>query len=250
MKLRIAAALGLLAASGLHAQETTEREYPLPPKDWPAPVMDSAVFSYLLLDRFEIRTRRGEDLRIWDAQGWVGGDHDKLWLKTEGERTAGGRTEQASIETLYARLISPFWYLQAGLRYEERPSPSRTALAFGIQGLAPYWFELDATAYVNQKGKFSARVEADYDLLLTQRLILQPSAASIFAGSAEPGRGVGYGFNSVELGLRLRYEIQRQFAPYIGVTWSRKLGDTADLARADGERTTEKAVVVGLRVWF
>lgn len=248
MRVLAVAMLGMLAAFAAQAQQPDS--FPLPPKEWAPPVMDRQVFPYLLIDRLETRSRRGEDLRAWDAQGWVGGDYEKLWLKTEGERTADGRTEQADVEALYARLISPFWYLQAGLRYEDRPGPSRTALALGVQGLAPYWFELDATAYVNQKGKFSARLEAEYDLLLTQRLILQPSAGTVFAGSAEAERRVGRGFNNVELGLRLRYEIRRQFAPYIGVTWSRKLGDTAEFARGAGEDTTEKAVVAGLRVWF
>lgn len=247
MRALLVAVLGMLAAFTAQAQQDS---FPLPPKAWAPPVMDQQIFSYLLVDRLETQSRKGEDLRVWEAQGWVGGDYEKLWLKAEGERTAGGRTEEANVEALYARLISPFWYLQAGVRYEDRPSPSRTSLAFGVQGLAPYWFDLDATAYVNQKGKFSARLEAEYDLLLTQRLVLQPSAGTAFAGSAEDERGVGRGFNSVEIGLRLRYEIRRQFAPYIGVTWSRKLGDTAELARSAGEDPTGKAVVAGLRIWF
>ena len=248
MRTLLVATLGVLAAFTAQAQQ--QDSFPLPPKEWAPPVMDQQIFPFLLIDRLETRSRKGEDLRVWDAQGWIGGDYEKLWLKTEGERTADGHTEEASVEALYARLISPFWYLQAGVRYEDSPSPSRTSLAFGVQGLAPYWFEVDATAYVNQKGKFSARLEAEYDLLLTQRLVLQPSAGTAFAGSAEAERGVGRGFNNLELGLRLRYEIRRQFAPYIGVTWSRKLGDTADLARNAGEGITEKAVVAGLRVWF
>jgi len=247
MRALLVAVLGMLAASAAQAQQDS---FPLPPKEWAPPVMDREVVSYLLLDRLETRSRKGEDLRVWEAQGWIGGDYEKLWLKAEGERAAGGRTEEANVEALYARLISPFWHLQAGVRYEDRPSPSRTSLALGVQGLAPYWFEIDATGYISQKGKFSARFEAEYDLLLTQRLILQPSAGTLFAGSAEAERGVGRGFNNLELGLRLRYEIHRQFAPYVGVTWSRKLGDTADLARGAGEDVTEKAVVAGLRVWF
>lgn len=247
MRALLVAVLGMLAAFAAQAQQDS---FPLPPKEWAPPVMDQQVFPFVLLDRIEYRWQKGQDLRAWDVQGWVGGDYNKLWLKSEGEQAVGGGTEQAGVEALYARLISPFWYLQAGVRYEDRPSPSRTSLAFGVQGLAPYWFELDATAYVNQKGKFSARLEAEYDLLLTQRLILQPSAGTLFAGSAEAERGVGRGFNNLELGLRLRYEIHRQFAPYVGVTWSRKLGDTADLARSTGEDVTEKAVVAGLRVWF
>lgn len=238
----------MLVAAGAHAQQ--QDRFPLPPKEWGEPVMDQPVFPFLLLDRLEHRWQKGNDLRVWDIQGWVGGDYNKLWLKSEGEDEKGGRTEQADVEVLYARLITPFWYLQGGLRYEERPSPSRSALAFGVQGLAPYWFEVEATGYVSEGGKLSARFEAEYDFLFSQRLILQPLVETTFAAYAEPERGVGQGFNDIELGLRLRYEIRRQFAPYIGITWSRKLGDTADLARRANEDVTERAVVAGVRLWF
>lgn len=240
--------LALLLAARAHAQPPGE--FPLPPKEWGEPVMDQPVFPFVLLDRLEYRWQEGQDLRVWDVQGWIGGDYNKLWLKSEGEEEKGGGTEQADVELLYARLISPFWYLQGGVRYEERPSPSRTSLAFGVQGLAPYWFEVDATGYVDEDGKLSAKFEAEYDFLFTQRLILQPLVETRFAAYSEPERGVGQGFNDIEIGLRLRYEIRRQFAPYIGVTWSRKLGDTADLARRAGEDVTERAVVAGLRIWF
>ena len=246
MRTLLVSMLGMLAAFAAQAQQ--QDSFPLPPKEWGPPVMDRQIFPFLLIDRLETRSRKGEDLRVWDAQGWVGGDYEKLWLKTEGERTAGGRTEQADIEALYARLISPFWFLQAGVRYEDRPSPSRTSLAFGVQGIAPYWFDIEATGYVSEKGKFSARLKAEYDLLFTQRLILQPLVETAFTGSAEPERGIGRGFNDVEIGLRLRYEIRRQFAPYIGVTWSRKLGDTADLARRAGEGVSERGFSPGTKI--
>ena len=241
MLLSFALVRGALAQQG---------EFPLPPKDWAPPVHDRPVIPFLLVDRLEQRWQKGNDLRVWDAQGWVGGDYDKLWFKSEGEDEKGGRTAQASVEALYARLISPFWYLQGGVRYEERPSPSRSSLALGVQGLAPYWFDVEATTYLDEKGKLSARFEAEYDFLFTQRLILQPRAETTFAAYSEPERGVGQGFNNLELGLRLRYEIRRQLAPYIGVTWSRKLGDTADIARRANTEVSEKALVAGLRVWF
>jgi len=241
-----AALAGALALPALAQKD----DYPLPPKDWDSPVHDRKVIPYLLLDKFEYASRKGADARAWDIQGWIGGDYDKLWLKSEGEQQVGGPTEDASVEVLYARLISPFWYLQAGLRYDARPEPSRTSLAVGVEGLAPYWFEVDATAYLDDQSKLSARLEAEYDILFTQRLILQPSAEATMATSADTERGLGRGFRDVGLGLRLRYEIRRQFAPYIGVTWSRKLGDTADLARRAGEETEETAVVAGLRAWF
>ena len=243
-----AALLALLAAAGAQAQE--RGQFPLPPKEWGSPVMDEPVFPFLFLDRLEHRWREGKDVRAWDFQGWVGGDYSKLWLKTEGEDEKGGGTEQADVELLYSRLISPFWHLQGGLRYEERPSPSRPSLALGVQGLAPYWFEVEATTYLSEGGKLSATLEAEYDFLFTQRLILQPLVETSFSTYSEPERGIGRGFNDIEVGLRLRYEIRRQFAPYIGVTWSRKLGDTADLARRANEDVTERAIVAGLRIWF
>lgn len=246
-RLALSLVLALLAL-GVNAQE--RETFPLPPRQWAEPVSDQPVFPFLLVDRLERRWQKGSDLRTWDVQGWVGGDYNKLWLKSEGEDEVRGRTEQADVEALYARLISPFWHLQAGIRYEDRPSPSRTSLAFGVQGLAPYWFEVEATGYVSEKGKFSAQLEAEYDFLLTQKLILQPLVETTFAASAEEERGIGRGFNNLELGVRLRYEFRRQFAPYIGVTWSRKLGDTADLARRENEDVTERAIVAGLRVWF
>jgi len=240
----------LLLAFGAQAQQEQQDAFPLPPKEWPHPVMDQPVIPFLLVDRLEYRWQSGDNLRVWDVQGWVGGDYNKLWLKSEGSDAPGGPTEEADIEILYARLVSPFWYLQAGVRHELEPSPSRTSLAFGIQGLVPYQFEVEATGYVDERGKFSASMEAEYDLLLTQRLILQPRLETSFSTSGERARGVGRGFNELEVGLRLRYEIRRQFAPYIGVTWSRKLGETADFARTANEDVRETSIVAGLRIWF
>lgn len=240
---------GCLLPLTVQAQQVDQ--YPLPPKTWPEPVADQPVISFLLVDRLEHqRLRGGGGRRVWDVQGWVGGDYNKFWYKTEGEKEVGGRTDEASVEALYARLISPYWFVQAGVRYVDRPSPSRTSLALGIQGLAVYQFNVEATAYLNEKGRFSARLEAEYEFLLTQRLILQPRFETGFTDSAEPERGVARGFDRVELGLRLRYEFRRQFGPYIGVSWSRRLGDTADIARSRGQDIKDIAVVAGLRVWF
>ena len=242
-----AAMLGCLVSPLVLAQQD---QFPLPPKDWPEPVMDRPVIPFLLIDRLEYRWQSSDDLRVWDVQGWVGGDYHKLWVKSEGEVVPGGRTEEASLEALYARPISPFWYLQLGVQEEFRPSPSRTALAVGVQGLAPYWFEVEATAYLNEEGTLTTRIEAEYDILLTQRLILQPRFETGFATSGERERGIGRGFDAVELGIRLRYEITRHFAPYVGISWSRKLGETADFARHQDEDVSETALVAGVRMWF
>ncbi len=237
----------LLASTSLAAEG---RPFPLPPKEWPKTIEDQQIVSFALIDRLEYAWGDDVDTRVWDAQGWIGGDWNKFWFKTEGEDVVGGETEEAQFEALYARLIAPFWYLQAGIRHDAHPDPSRAYGAFGIQGLALYWFEFDATAYISEEGDVSANVEAEYDFLLTQRLILQPRFETNIAGNEVEELGVGQGFNDVELGLRLRYEIRREFAPYVGVAWSRKLGDTADLARNEGEDIESTALVAGIRAWF
>jgi copper resistance protein B len=223
--------------------------YPLPPADWPSPVMDRQPFTYLLLDRLEHRWQRGADARVWDAQAWFGGDDHKLWFKTEGEQRVGGATEEADARLLYAHRIRPFWYLQAGVRAETRPGPTRKQAVLGVQGLAPYEFGVEAALYL-RGGEVAGRLEAEYDLLLSQRLILQPRLETNFSSASDRERGVGSGINDVQLGLRLRYEIRREIAPYIGVSWTRRLGNTADIARAASERVTERGVVAGIRVWY
>lgn len=239
----IAAGLACSAALG------QDDPFPLPPRDWPSPVMDTQPFTYLLLDRLEYRSQPGANLRVWDAQAWFGGDWNKLWLKTEGENEVGGRTEDAELQALYARRISPFWYLQAGIRGDRRSGAWRNSAVVGVQGLAPYWFEVEAMLFADGKG-VSARVEAETDLLLTQRLILQPRLETQFSGYTDRDRGIGSGFQNLELGLRLRYEIRREFAPYIGVDWTRTLGETARIARSRGEDTSTTSIVVGIRSWY
>jgi copper resistance protein B len=240
------AVLLLFVATTALAQQP--KPFPLPPKDWPKPVMDTERFTFLLLDRFEYRAKSGKDAWAWSAQGWWGGDYNKLWLKTEGEGEWRGAAESADIQALYARRIAPFWHLQAGVRQEARPTPSRNTGVLAIQGLAPYWFDVEASAFFGNG--VSGRLEAQYDQLLTQRLILQPRIETNFAGSADPARDVGSGVNDLELGLRLRYEVRREFAPYIGIEWTRKFGGTADLARAAGRDVSERALVLGVRVWY
>lgn len=240
-------ALGALALIATNAPAQQD-PFPLPPKDWPAPVMDTERFTYLLLDRLEYRWQKGDNAAIWNAQAWWGGDTNKLWLKSEGEKAAG-HTEEAELQALYARRITPFWHLQAGVRHEARPGPAQNYAVLALQGMAPYWLELDASIFV-RAGELSGRLEAEHDLLFTQRLILEPSVETNFAGAADPARGIGKGLNDIELGLRLRYEIRREFAPYIGVNWTRLVGGTAAFARQEGGEVGNFAPVAGLRLWF
>lgn len=252
MKTRTFHCILALLGLGMAAPATGQQHpFPLPPEEWPDTIDDDPVRAFFMADRLEYQyDDNGPDTRVWDLQGWVGRDWNKFWYKLEGEDVAGGETEAAQIEALYARLVAPFWYLQAGVRHDLEPDPERSYAAIGIQGLAPYWFELDATAYLSEEGDLSASLEAEYDVLFTQRLVMQPRLETSFSASEVEELGLGQGFNEVELGLRLRYEIRREFAPYVGVTWSRKLGDTADLAEAADEDKERTAVVAGVRMWF
>lgn len=232
------------------APAAAQEDFPLPPKTWPAPVNDHRLLMFILGDLLEYRVQRGADARAWDAQAWVGGDYNRLWLKSEGEQGTSARTERGDVQALYSRLISPFWYLQAGARTHFLPTPLRNSLALGIQGIAPYWFDVEAEVFLDQKGKVTGRLALEYDFLLTQRLILQPRGETNISAMSDPERGLGRGFNDVELGLRLRYELHRQFAPYVGGNWTRQLGSTADFARQAGADVGELSLVAGVRVWL
>ena len=211
--------------------------------------MGASRHLFTLVDRFEGRWSDGSDAALlWDAQGWYGGDINKLWWKSEGD-AEDGDVGEAELQLLFSRAITPFFDLQAGVRQDFEPD-SLTYGVFGVQGLAPYWFELDAAAFVSEEGDVTSRLEAEYDLLLTQRLVLQPRAEAEIAFQDVEERGLGTGVTGVDLGLRLRYEIRRELAPYVGVEWTRLLGDTADLARLAGESDEETVFIFGLRAWF
>lgn len=202
-------------------------------------------------ERLEYQSNEGSPLLFWDVQGWYGGDIHKLWIKTEGAyHFDDDAFEEAEIQALYSRAISPFFDLQVGLRQDIEPNPSTTYGVIGLQGLAPYWFEVDMAAFLSEDGDVTAKLEVEYELLLTQRLILQPLIEVAIAFQNVPSLGVGSGLSEVETGLRLRYEIKREFAPYVGISWHRKLGNTADFARADGEDVDSLSVVAGIRFWF
>lgn len=208
-----------------------------------------AVNSYLLINRLEAVEVEHGSAQAWEAQGWIGTDTDRLWLRSEGEREHG-RTESADLEVLYGRAISPWWDLVAGVKHDFAPAGSQTWAAIGVQGLSPYKFEVAATAYIGESGRTALNLEAEYELLLTNRLILQPLIEIDLSGRDDPQRGIGSGLSSVEAGLRLRYEITRRFAPYVGVTWERAFGGTADYRRDAGESIEDTRLVAGVRLWF
>lgn len=187
--------------------------------------------------------------QAWEGIAWVGTDTDRLWLRSEGERT-GGHTESAGLEALYGHSVSPWWDVVAGVKHDFKPGRARDWLAFGVQGMAPYRFEVSATAYLGEGGRIAANVEAEYTLRITNRLILQPLVEADLSGKDDPAYGVGRGLTGVEAGLRLRYEITRRFAPYVGVVHERAFGDTADYRRAAGEPARDSRFVAGVRIWF
>lgn len=208
---------------------------------------DAASYGSIVVDRLEWRAQN--DVVAWEGSAWFGGDYNKLMLKSEGEFT-GGDAQQVRTEVLWDHAVARWWNLQAGVRHDSGDGPSRTWAAFGIEGLAPYWIDLETTLYVGDEGRTAMRAEATYDLRLTQRLILQPQFEINFYGKADPERGLGSGLADVQAALRLRYEIRREFAPFIGVHWSGLFGETADFANAAGNDDSELQFVAGLRVWF
>lgn len=204
----------------------------------------------LIADRLEYRPRSGKDGYAWQVMGWVGGDIDRLSFETEGEGAFGEALETGEVRAAWRRALDPWWNFELGARQDFGHGPDRAYGVIGVEGLAPYWFEVGAHAFVSTKGDVHFRLEAEHDMRLTQRLILQPSVEIDAAAQDVPELGIGAGFEKIELGARMRYEFDREFAPYVGVHWERKLGETARLARADGEQASQMSAVVGLRMWF
>jgi len=210
---------------------------------------DQSSFASLLIDRLEAVRTSDQTHAAYDLQFRYGRDYDKLVFKAEGE-AAGGKTEEARSELLWSHAVAAYWDTQLGVRYDSGTGPGRGWLVFGVQGLAPYWFEIDATAYVGEEGRSALRLSAEYELLLTQKLVLQPRLEANFYGKQDNERELGAGLADFTAGIRLRYEIRREFAPYVGVEWAGKYGTTADYARAAGAEPRETRVVAGLRFWY
>lgn len=210
---------------------------------------DSQPLATLRVDQLEAFNGNAGSGQRWELQGSYGTDDNKLWLRSEGART-DGRLDDGDVELLWSHAVTPFWDTQLGVRHDMGYGPTRDWVALGVQGLAPYWFELEATVYAGSQGRRAMRVRADYELLFTQRLILQPALEVNAYGKADSARHLGSGLSDASLGLRLRYEFTRQFAPYAGVQWMRRLGGTAKDARADGEGAFDTQWVAGLRWWF
>jgi copper resistance protein B len=230
---------GYTLDSGAYALPGTQRLH----------LADEHNFGALMANRLERAYTKDRNATAFDVQAWYGRDYDRLVLKAEGE-AAGGKLQEARTELLWGHAIASFWDMQLGVRHDGGVGEKRDWLAFGVQGLAPYWFDIDATAYAGDRGRSALRLSAEYELLITQKLILQPRAEINLYGKSDPARDIGSGLSDALAGLRLRYEFTRQFAPYLGLEWANKYAGTADLASLSGEPTHQSKVVAGLRFWF
>ena len=225
-----------------------DRAAAFPPLDG-HPTHDDRNVRFTQFNRLEAWDGEHGTGMAWEGSSWYGSDWNRLWLRSEGERE-GGRTEAADLEVLYGRPVARWWDAVVGLRHDFRPGPSQTWLALGVMGLAPQWFEVQATAYLGESGQVAVRAEVEYELLLSNRLVLQPLLELELHSEDDPERGIGSGLGSAEAGVRLRYEFTRKFAPYVGVAWERAYGATADLRRAEGEDIDDTRLVAGVRFWF
>ncbi|MDO8431478.1 MAG: copper resistance protein B [Candidatus Binatus sp.] len=212
---------------------------------------EDRVFYHLLFNQLEGRTNGPDNEFRWDGEAWIGTDLNRLWFKSEGS-FENGQASDGITEALYARPIPHLRYfdLQAGVRYDLDSNPGRTWGAIGIEGLAPNFFEFELTFYFSDGGRIAGRVNGFYDMLITNRLILQPQFELNFYNKNDPSRGAGSGLSELDTGLRLRYEISRKFAPYIGVAYNGKFGETADFTRDEGGIVNDVRFVFGIRVWY
>ncbi|MDR8391439.1 copper resistance protein B [Aliifodinibius sp. S!AR15-10] len=217
-------------------------------------MMDDKTYVYLIAEKLEYRSVSGINPLMWEVQGYVGKDLNKFWFKSHGEALTTEREAEMEFQGLYSRAIGPYFDIQGGIRYdlayEGGGNKSRGFAVIGLQGMAPYFFHVDGGMFFSEDGDISASLEAVYDLLFTQRLIGQPVFETSIAVQEVSEWGVGSGFNNIGLGFRLRYEFAREFAPYIGINWERKLGETAEMARAGGGNASNLSLLGGVRMWF
>lgn len=210
---------------------------------------DQEYLAALIVDRLEGVNVRDDFSMTYDWQAWYGKDYDRLVVRAEGEIDQG-QFKSARNEALWGHALSAFWDTQIGVRYDSGQGADRAWGAFGIQGYAPYWIYIEATGYVGEEGRTAFRLETEYDVLITQKLILQPRVETNFYSQSDPSRLVSSGLSNIEAGLRLRYEFKREFAPYIGIEWANTFGSAADIIRAKGNKAEETRFVAGVHFWF
>ncbi len=246
----ICALVGIASAASAQVHAAADQPAPVGTHEFDQPVMDRMIFVHGILDQFEGRTDgRTPELR-WSGQGWIGTDYDKFWIKTEGFRKTDGKVDDGRHEFLYSRAISTYFDLQGGLRSDIDSRRTRNWAALGFEGLAPLFFHIEGVGYVSDSGRLAARFEGSYDLLLTNMLILQPEFEINLYSKSDPARLIGAGISEIDAGVRLRYEFDRKFAPYLGIAYEGKFGQTASFARHAGESTNGVRFVFGIRSWF
>jgi len=243
------AALALCSAGNGRAQDAGAQTTAAAP--FGSPVDDQRVYVHGAFDQLEGRLGGGADNTFrWEGEGWVGTDFSRLWIKSEGEVNGAGVVSDGQQEIFYDRPVTTYFDVQAGARYDADSGPGRAWAALGIEGLAPYFIKVSATAYAGDRGRWAAKLMASHDQLITNRLILQPEAEINLYARDDPARRIGSGLSDLDAGLRLRYEISRKFAPYLAVTWEQKFAGTATLVRAAGEAASDVRFTAGLRAWF
>lgn len=210
---------------------------------------DDPIVTKVMIDQLEKRITDGDDPVVLEGTLWIGKDLNKFVIKADVEQV-NGETEELELQALYSRAVAPFWDFQIGVRQDQKPKPSRDWLAIGFQGLAPYWYEIDTALFIGESGQVGLRFEAEYEWMITQRLVLSPEVEINLHSKDDNATGTGSGLSDTQVGLRLRYEIKREFAPYIGINWNKKYGNTATFAKNDGEKVDDTQIVVGIRAWF
>lgn len=218
----------------------------LPSSSYAAGSKDDPIVTMIRVDQLEITDNNNS---AWNLQGWSGKDLHKLWFKTEGER-GDGNINEAEVQFLYSRAIAPYWDLQVGWRHDIKPKPARNWLAFGVQGLAPYFFETDIAAFIGERGNVGLRIKFEYEVMLTQKWVLSPEFEANVFSKNDRNVAIGSGLSDITTGLRLRYEINREFAPYIGIEWTKKFSDTASFAKLEGEKISQSYWLLGIKAWF
>ncbi|MCL4779559.1 MAG: copper resistance protein B [Gammaproteobacteria bacterium] len=238
----------LLGVTPVRAEDERDAAFPELSVSMSKDMPEDPVHWMLLFDEFEWQDQR-DDVLAWDAHAWIGTDRNRALLRAEGEREDGSTMENR-LELLWLRPVAAYWDLVAGVRMDTEPESTRNFVGIGMQGLAPQWIEVEATVWAGENGQKAATLKLEYELLLTNRLILTPTVETDVYGEDDEENEIGSGFSTVKAGMRLRYEIRREFAPYVGIEWTGKFGDTADLARSNDEAVRDAHVVAGLRFWF
>lgn len=210
---------------------------------------DDPLVTKVMIDQLETRFVDGDDPLVLEGKIWIGKDLNKFVLKADVEQVKG-ETHELELQALYSRAIDPYWDFQIGVRQDQKPAPSKNWLAIGFEGVAPYWFEIDTALFIGENDQVALSFAAEYEWMITQRWVLSPEFELNIHSKDDEARGVGSGLSDTQLGLRLRYEIKREFAPYIGINWNNKYGNTATFAENEGERVSSTQIVAGVRAWF